>query len=143
MGALNLFGTLNLMGTLTLAADGGKVTVDGAPVLLEFEDVSHAHDTDAAPVILPPPPAGPMDPGTAVKIFKSFNSTVKVKVKGKDKNIVAMGVHLQGDTPTWPGMVLPGSTKVTINRIPINVQGDKGITLPNGGSVEYSSSGQE
>lgn len=143
MCALNLSGTLNLMGTLTLAGDGGKVTVDGKEILVEIpiEDARHAHGT-GAPVILPPPPAGPTDPGANVKIFKSFNSTVKVG----EKKIVAMGLHLQGDTPIkpgWPGMVLPGSKKVTINRIPINVQGDKGITLPNGGSVEYSSSGQE
>ncbi|PID85217.1 MAG: hypothetical protein CSB13_09225 [Chloroflexi bacterium] len=137
MGDLTLSGTLNLMGSLVLAGDGGKVTVDGNEVLVE--DAGHAHGA-GVPVILPPPPASPVDTGTDAKIFKSFNSTVTTGGKA----IVTMGLHLQGNIPTWPGMVLPSSMNpaVTINFIQINVAGDQGITLPNSGPVTYNSSGQ-
>lgn len=137
MGDLTLSGTLNLMGNMVLAGDGGKVTVDGNAVLVE--DANHAHGT-GIPVILPPPPASPIDTGVDAKIFKSFNSTVTAG----GKNVVTMGLHLQGNTPSWPGMVLPSSVNptVTINFLPINVEGDQGITLPNGGTATYNSSGQ-
>lgn len=137
MSDLNLKGTLNLMGMLNLVGDGGKVCVEGNEVLVE--DASVAHGT-GIPVILPPPPASPIDTGTDAKIFKSFNPTVTAA----NKAIVVLGLHLQGDTGVWPGMVLPSSVNstVSINHIAINVVGDMGITLPNGGSVSYGTSGQ-
>lgn len=137
MGDLNLKGTLNLGGTLTLAGDGGKVLVDGKEALLEDAGTAHGK---GVPVILPPPPASPIDTGTDAKIFKSFNSTVSVS----NKAIVTMGLHLQGDAGTWPGMVMISAMNptVTINYLAINVVGDKGITLPNGGPVNYTTSGQ-
>ena len=137
MGDLVLSGILNLKGTLQLEGDGGKVTVDGKPVLVEKS--GHNHGT-GIPVILPPPPAAPTDPAPQVNIFKSFNSTVTAG----GLNIVTMGLHLQGSTPTWPGMVLTSVSNppVTINFLAINVEGDQGITLPNGGTANYTSSGQ-
>lgn len=137
MGDLTLSGVLNLTGTLNITGDGGKVMVDSNEVLVE--DSSVAHGT-GVPVILPPPPSAPIDPGTDAKIFKSFNATVTAD----NKSIVTMGLHSQGDAGTWPGMVLPSVTNptVTINFLAINVVNDQGITLPNGGPVSYTSSGQ-
>ena len=137
MGDLNLTGLLNLTGDLRLSGDGGKVTVVGSEVLLE--DSSVAHGT-GVPVILPPPPASPIDVGTDAKIFKSFNASVTVE----NKPVVTMGLHLQGDASTWPGMVLTSmiNPTVTINFLAINVVGDQGITLPNSGPVSYHTSGQ-
>ena len=137
MGDLTLSGLLNLGGTLNLTGDGGKVLVGSNEVLIE--DSSVAHGT-GIPVILPPPPAAPIDTGTDAKIFKTFNATVTAA----DKPIVTLGLHLQGDAGTWPGMVLPSvaNPTVTINYLAINVVSDQGITLPNGGPVSYSTSGQ-
>ncbi len=137
MGDLKLSGTLNFSGDLKLKSDG-KVLAEGKAVLLEMQPGS-THG-DGGPVILPPPPVGPVDTGTGAVVFKSFNASVKVQ----GANAVTMGIHLQGDGSIWPGMVLPSSnnTGVTVNGLPLNVEGDSGITLPNGGSVTYSSSGQ-
>lgn len=137
VGDLNLKGILNLGGVLKLAGDGGKVTVEGNAVLLEDAGTTHG---SGVPVILPPPPASPVDTGTDAKIFKSFNSTVSVS----DMAIVTMGLHLEGNSSTWPGMIMKSVSNqtVTINNLPINVEGDKGITLPNGGPVNYTTSGQ-
>ena len=95
-----------------------------------------------APVILPPPPAAPADTGIDAWIFKSFNATVTAD----GAPIVTQGMCAQGNpgTATWPGMVQPSmqNATVTINFIPINVQGDMGTTLPNGGPVAFAPSGQ-
>jgi hypothetical protein len=141
---LVLSGLLNLKGTLKLAGgSGGKVKVDANEVLVEASkgQAGAAHG-QGAPVILPPPPASPIDTGVDVWIYKSFNATVTAG----GKNIVTLGMCAQGNpgTATWPGMVQPSmlNPTVTINFIPINVVGDMGLTLPTGAPVTFSSSGQ-
>jgi hypothetical protein len=133
---LILSGNLLLSGTLKLATtSGGKVKVDSDEVLVEGGKGS------GVPVIQPPPPGSPIDKGTGVEIKRSFNSTVTAN----DKAIVAQGVCLQGDTSIWPCMVLPSTRNlgaVKANGIPINVVGDSGITLLNGGSITFDQSGQ-
>lgn len=138
MGDLVLSGQLNFIGQLNLKGDGGKVKVDANEVLVELTPGT-AHGK-GAPVILPPPPAGPIDPGPNATIIKSFNPTVTIA----GKTAVAMGLHLQGDTSIWPGMVLPSSNNpgVKANYLAMNVQNDTGVTLPNGGTVTYDTSGQ-
>lgn len=142
MGDLVLSGLLNLSGTLKLAGDGGKVTVAGNAVLVQGQKGTGPAHGAGAPVILPPPPAAPSDPGPDVWIFKSFNSTVTVNAAA----VVALGICAEGNpgTATWPGMVSPSTMNptVTINFLPINVEGDSGIILPNGGTVTFTSSGQ-
>ena len=142
MGDLVLSGLLNLTGTLDLSGDGGKVKVDAIEVLVEGQKGTGTAHGAGVPVILPPPPAAPVDTGTDVWIFKSFNATVTAA----NVAIVTLGLCAQG-TPnmaTWPGMVLPSTMNptVTINFLPINVVGDSGITLPNGGPVSFTASGQ-
>ncbi len=140
MGDLKLSGDLNLIGPLDLKADGGKVKIDDKEILVVQTTPGNAHGTDGIPVILPPPPATPTDTGPNATIIVSFNNTVKIDGKAA----VAMGVHLQGNTPTWPGMVLPSAnnTGVKANYLFMNVQEDTGITLPNGGTVTYQQSRQ-
>ena len=139
---LELSGTLDLSGNLNLAADGGKVTISGKQVLVELMPTARpAHCSGATPVILPPPPAGPTDPGPFVNVINSFNKTVKVGGKA----IVAQGMAMQGNAPSWPGMVLPslGNTgPVTANRVPINVVGDKAVIFPTGAPASFDGSGQ-
>lgn len=139
--ALKLDGMLNLVGKLDLVADGGKVTATGAEVLVEVQPPSNPpHSSAGVPVILPPPPTGPTDPGTTVWIIKSFNPTITVS----GVPAIALGVHMQGTIPMWPGLVQPSSLNpgVKANGVPINVVGDQGTTLPNGGPVTYTTSGQ-
>lgn len=138
MGDLVLSGELNVSGPLDLKGDGGKVKVDSNEILVE-KAPGTAHGM-GAPVILPPPPVGPIDAGPNATIIKSFNSTVTIN----GESAVAMGLHLQGDIPMWPGLVLPSSNNsgVKANYLPMNVQNDTGITLPNGGTVTYDTSGQ-
>jgi hypothetical protein len=142
MADLVLSGLLNLGGTLKLVADGGKVKVGTQEVLVEGQKGTGPAHGVGVPVILPPPPAAPTDPGTDVWIFNSFNKTVTAG----DAAVVTQGICAQGNpgTATWPGMVLPSTVNatVTINFIPINVVGDSGITLPNGGPVSFTASGQ-
>jgi hypothetical protein len=142
MGDLVLSGLLNLVGTVKLAADGGKVKVGSNEVLVKGQKGAGPAHGVGIPVILPPPPAAPIDTGTDVWIFNSFNSTVTVGGVAA----VALGICAQGNpgVATWPGMVLPSTLNatVTINHIPMNVVGDSGITLPNGGSVSFTASGQ-
>lgn len=137
-----LSGLLNLTGTLDLSGDGGKVKVDTNEVLVKGQKGTGPAHGAGAPVILPPPPAAPLDTGTDVWIFNSFNATVTVG----NVAIVTLGLCAQGNpgVATWPGMVLPSTMNptVTINVLPINVVGDSGITLPNGGSVSFTASGQ-
>lgn len=138
MSDLELGGQLKLVGLLDLKGDGGKVTIDGNEILIKMPPGS-PHGK-GAPVILPPPPVGPIDAGPDATIFISFNATITID----GEVAVAMGLHLQGDIPMWPGMVLPSSNNsgVKANGLPINVQNDTGITLPNGGTVTYDTSGQ-
>lgn len=154
MTDLILKGPLNLMGSLKLAADGGKVMVNEAEILVEVGRSGKSQGM-GIPVIQPPPPAPkPIDDGSEVRIFNSFNSRVTIKVNGADIRVVALGLCIQGNLPggTWPGMVLPSMNNrslvtinqmpVTINQIPINVKGDQGITLVNGGTINFTDSGQ-
>lgn len=147
MTDLILKGSLNLTGTLKLAADGGRVWVKVNGIQHEVLVKTDESQGIGIPVIQPPPPAPkPIDDGTEVRIFNSFNSSVTVKVKGKDLPVVALGICIQGNLPngTWPGMILPSkaNTTVKINQIPINVKGDQAVTLPNGGTVNFNDSGQ-
>lgn len=142
MGNLNLKGTLNLMGSLTLKADGGKVTVENKEALVEITPSDPPQCTAAPPVILPPPPAAPTDPAPLVRIINSFNKTVKIDLPTGAKNIVTGGMVIQGATPTWPGMMIPGSATVTVNFLPINVVGDKAVIFPTGASAAFTLSGQ-
>ena len=141
MTDLILKGPLNLTGTLKLAANDGKVRVKinelEQPEVLVMTGESQGK---GIPVIQPPPPAGPIDPGVGVKITNSINSKVTVK----DLSIVTLGITAQGNNRTWPGMILPSkeNTTVKINQIPINVVGDQAVTLPNGGTVNFNVSGQ-
>ncbi len=144
MGDLVLKGLLNLKGMLKLAGkDGGKVKVGAVEALVEVaKGQAGASQGQGVPVILPPPPASPTDPGVDGWIFKSFNSTVTAG----DKNIVTQGMCALGNpsTATWPGMVQAsiGNPTVTINNIPINVVGDMATVLPNGAPLFFSKSGQ-
>ena len=136
MADLILKGNLNLIGDLTLNPDGGKVLIGdaGAEALLEAVAPSDPNHGTAPPVILPPPPASPADPGPNVWVINSFNKTVKVGSAGKV--IVALGLVMQGNIPTWPGSVLPGqNSTVMANFIPISVLGDQAIIFPSGGTA--------
>ncbi|HEX2172924.1 MAG TPA: hypothetical protein VHL09_10825 [Dehalococcoidia bacterium] len=137
-GILNFSGTLDLVG-----ASGGLVKVNNVEVLVEGQrGTGPHHGTAPAPVPIPPPPAAPSDPGVNVWIFKSFNSTVTAG----GKKIVTQGMCAQGNpgTATWPGLVQPSlaNATVTINHIPMNVQGDQGIILPTGAPVPFTAHGQ-
>ena len=145
MGDLKLGGNLNLMGMLTLKGDGGKVKVGDTEVLVQVVPPGDgAQCSSAPPVIMPPPPATPLDTGTKVWIINSFNQTVMAGSRA----IVTQGIAMQGGNtspvPIWPGMVLPSSNNstVTINHLPINVVGDKAVIFPNGGSASFDQSGQ-
>jgi hypothetical protein len=135
VGTLNLAGPLDFRGTLTLA---DTVQVAGVQVLVEASDIG-----TAPPVILPPPPASPVNPAPQVSILKSFNQTVTAGARP----IVTQGMTMQGAPPQWPGMVLPsqgnsGPTAVTVNGLPMNVVGDQGVTFPSGGTSSFGQSGQ-
>jgi uncharacterized Zn-binding protein involved in type VI secretion len=133
MANLELKGILDFRGMLTLqGSGGGKVTAGGREVLVE-----QAEGT-APPVIQPPPPASPLDLGPKVKVIVSLNKTVTAAGKA----IVTQGIVLQGNAPTWPGMVMRGAGTVTVNQIPMNVQNEQAVIFPSGGSAVFSSSGQ-
>jgi hypothetical protein len=144
MANLKLAGPLNFMGNLTLKASSGKVTVRGAKVLVESSAPAGPHHGTAPAVPLPPPPAAPTDPGPNVWVLSSFNKTVKAGTKP----IVALGMAMQGNIPSWPGMVLPskgnsGPTAVTVNRVPVNVVNDQAVIFPTGAPANLNaSSGQ-
>ncbi len=137
MANLTLKGVLNLVGSLKLNPEGGKLLI-GAGGLEAL--VEEAEGQAAPPVLLPPPPASPSDPGVKVKVISSFNKTVTVN----GKNIVALGIVLQGDAPSWPGMMLPsvGNPAVTINHMAINVVNDQATIFPSGGVGMFAQSGQ-
>jgi hypothetical protein len=143
MADLILEGNLLLMGNLNLVGDGGKVLIGSAEVLVEGTSPTNgAQGTAPVPVIQPPPPASPLDPGTSVYLISSFNKTVKAD----NKNIVALGIVLQGNTPMWPGMMLPSTNNteiVTIAGIPANVCNDQATIFPSGGIATFDqASGQ-
>jgi hypothetical protein len=138
MADLTLKGMLNLLGNLELNPDGGKVLIGDAGLEALVED---ATGTAAPPVIQPPPPGLPIDDGTDVQVISSFNKTVTAQ----GKNIVALGIVMQGSKPAWPGMMLPsvGNTgPVTINGVPINVANDQATVFPSGGVGTLAESGQ-
>lgn len=138
MADLTLKGMLNLVGNLKLNPDGGKVLIGDAGLEALVEE---AEGQAAPPVLIPPPPASPSDPGPKVKVISSFNKTVTAN----GKNIVALGIVMQGNGPSWPGMMLPsaGNTSpVTINHIAINVANDQATIFPSGGVGSLSQSGQ-
>lgn len=138
MADLELDGTLNLTGLLDLAPDGGTVRVGGREALVERQPHETTHSDAAPPVVLPPPPASPIDTGTSVWVLASMNKTVTA---GR-RPIVALGMVIQGYAPTWPGMVLTGNAPVTINQVPINVEGDQASIFPSGALVVLQHSGQ-
>ena len=137
MADSTLKGVLNLMGNLKLNPQGGKVLVGDAGVEALVEE---AEGQAAPPVLIPPPPASPSDAGVKVKVISSFNKTVTAN----GKTIVALGIVMQGDIPSWPGQMLPsaGNPTVTINRIAINVVNDQATIFPSGGVGSMTQSGQ-
>lgn len=138
MADLTLKGTLTLLGNLRLNPDGGRVLIGDAGLAALVEEAS---GQAAPPVIQPPPPASPVEPGPEVKVISSFNKTVTAH----GKNLVALGIVMQGSTPTWPGMMLPsvGNTgPVTINGVPINVVNDQATIFPSGGVGTFTTSAQ-
>ena len=140
MGELKLSGNLNLMGNLTLK---DTVLVDGKKALVELTPGDSPHGSSAPIVMIPPPPAGPTNVGMTVWVINSFNKTVKAGTKP----IVTMGIAMQGNPAQWPGMVLPSTNNpppngVKVNMLPINVEGDKAIIFPSGGSAALDTSGQ-
>lgn len=141
MADLVLNGPLELMGSLTLAgSDGGKVIAGSAEVLVESSAPGGPHHGTGPPVILPPPPAAPTDPGPNVWVVSSFYKLVTVKTATGSRPVVALGMVMQGNVPTWPGMVLPSQSNVqpaavAVNRVPVNVLGDQAVILPTGAPV--------
>ena len=135
MAGLKLAGSLNLAGILALDASGGKVTTGGVEVLVESSAPGGPHHGTGAPVILPPPPAAPTDPGPNVWVVSSFYKLVTAKTATGSKPVVALGMVAQGNVPTWPGMVLQGPSAVTVNRVPVNVKGDRAVIFPTGAPV--------
>jgi hypothetical protein len=146
MADLKLVGSLNLAGRLTLDPSGGKVTAGGIEVLVQVNVPGASNQGTAPPVILPPPPAVPLDELPNVWIVNSFNQTVTIGAKP----IVALGMVMQGgkvgNMPTWPGMVLQSTVNsgpVKVNQVPVNVLGDKAVIFPTGASASLDiSSGQ-
>jgi hypothetical protein len=144
MAGLTLKGPLNLMGMLTLNASGGKVIAGGAEVLVQVDAPAESNQGTAPPVILPPPPAPPLDEVPKVWIVSSFNQTVKIGTKP----VVALGMVMEGGKagpPTWPGMMLPSNVNkdpVTVNHLAINVVGDQAVIFPTGASANFNVSGQ-
>lgn len=138
MADLTLKGMLTLLGNLQLNPDGGRVLIGEAGLEALVEEAS---GQGAPPVIQPPPPATPIAPQPDVKVISSFNKTVTAH----GKNLVALGIVMQGSPSTWPGMMLPsvGNTgPVTINGVPINVAQDQATIFPSGGVGTFTDSGQ-
>jgi hypothetical protein len=134
MAGMQLEGSLNLMGDLTLNASGGKVTVGGVEALVQVDPRTKPNQGTAPPVILPPPPASPLDEMTNVWVVNSFNQRVTIGTAP----VVALGMVMEGGKsgqPTWPGMMLPsmGNTgPVTVNGVLANVLGDQAVIFPTG-----------
>src|SRR5436305_2348078 len=96
LGDLVLDGMLDFGGNLKVEADGGKVKVGALEVLVEL--LPGSKHGMAPPVIMPPPPASPIDTGANVVILNSMNKTVMIGTKA----IVTMGMAMQGNNPVWP-----------------------------------------
>lgn len=138
MAGLKLAGSLNLAGRLTLDPSGGKVTAGGHEVLVQVIVPGGPIQGSAPPVILPPPPAVPLDELPNVWIVNSFNQMITIGTKP----IVALGMVMQGgkvgNMPTWPGMVLQSTNNsgpVKVNQVPLNVLGDRAVIFPTGASA--------
>jgi hypothetical protein len=143
MAGLELTGPLNLTGRLVLSASGGNVKAGGFEVLVQLSAPGEPHHGTASPVILPPPPASPLDTGPNVWVISSFNQMVQIGTKP----IVALGMVMQGQNPMWPGMVLPSQknmqpTAVSVNGVPANVQNDQAMIFPTGVPAALGTSGQ-
>ncbi len=145
MADLVLKGTLNLMGKLELEPTaGGKLKIGdaGLEALVEVMPSDPPQCSAAPPVIVPTPPASPLQPQPTVWIVGSFNQTVKTG----GRNVVALGMVMQGQSgaPMWPGMMLPSSANPTvkINQLAINVVGDQAMIFPSGGAALFDASGQ-
>lgn len=142
MADLKLAGMLNLSGDLVLRGDVGKVFANGFEVLVEAPSPNDPHSEQGIPV--PLTGTSLIDAGTKVFVTKNFNSAVMIE----SAYVITMGITAQGDTPTWPGFVLPsvknksGEGIVTVNNIPINVKDDISITLPNGGTAKLTETHQ-
>lgn len=137
MMGVNLKGRLDLTGTVVL---GGKVLVGGVEALVVLPAPgTPRHGTAAAPVLVPPPPSPPQDPGLGVWIIESGNRSVRAG----DRALVTSGRCVQGNVPTWPGNVLPskGNTGVRAGGAAVCVVGDGG-TITAGGPVTFTTSGQ-
>ena len=126
--------------------------VGGVAALVETNPMAGdpAQSNAAPPVIIPPPPGTPKDPGTNVWVFNSLNKTIKVG----SRPLATQGLVIQGNLPTaappgptWPGKLLPSGTNtgpsvVTANNIAVNVEGDQATIFPSGAAVVLSTSGQ-
>lgn len=142
MADLKLKDRLNLGGTLVLAASNGRVKVGDREVLVAVEQTD-VPQGNGIPVIQPP--NAPIDPNPSARVIQSFNTSVKISVRGNPLSIVALGITSQGSQGTWPGIVLDSVENKfgpTINQVPINVVGDQAITLANGGTINFNVSGQ-
>ncbi|HEY6890324.1 MAG TPA: hypothetical protein VI300_21145 [Solirubrobacter sp.] len=144
MGDLLLTGMLNFTGSLNLvAAAGGKVKANAQEVLVQGQrGAGPPHGNAPAPVLIPPPPASPSDPGVSVWVFQSFNATIKAGGTA----IVTQGMCAQGNpgTATWPGMVQAsmGNPGIKANAIAMNVANDLATILPTGAPAPLTTSGQ-
>jgi len=134
------------MGRLTLSGSGNTVTAGGFDMLVESNPPTSpppgpSHANTAPPVILPPPPAPPTDTGSTVWVVSSFNKTVQIKTSQYgERPIVALGMVMQGQIPTWPGMMLPSQNNkqpeaVSVNSVPVNVKPDQAMIFPTGAPV--------
>jgi hypothetical protein len=133
MADLELVGPLDLVGTLDLVGDGGKVVVGGVRALVENAEGK------GIPVVLPPPPASPLDTGTKAVCLKSLGAGITAGTK----TLVTTGLVLQGDSGAWPGMLTPSTVNtgpgvVTANGLPVNVVGDSATIFPNGAPAAFS-----
>jgi len=134
---INLKGTLDLAGTLVLRE---KVLVGGLEALVVLiAPGTPMHGTAAAPVLIPPPPSPPQDPGLGVWIIESVNRSVRAGSRA----LITTGRCVQGNIPTWPGNVLPskGNRGVRAAGAAVCVVGDGGV-ITAGGPVTFTTSGQ-
>jgi hypothetical protein len=147
MTDLVLTGRVNLTGRLRLAGSTGTVQVDGGggprEVVVETAPTGGPQG-QGPPVVLPPPPASPLDTGPGIHVVSSFAKLVTVEVAGRPVAVVAQGIVLQGSVPTWPGTVLPSTlnTGVRVEQVPVNVVGDQVVVFPSGAAVQLTTSGQ-
>lgn len=136
MATLTLKGLLNLTGVLKFNPAGGKVLIGDSGL----EALVEGAEGEAPPVLIPSPPATPTDPGIRIKVVSSFNRSVTAG----GKNIVALGSVMQGDIPSWEGMMLPSlsNKSVTVDMVLINVQHDQATIIASGGMGTFGKSGQ-